>query len=60
MRSEALVILDWQRFARVLIRIQRLRRIWAFVGQHLNYLRIKGGRPSASQKRALKRAIKQD
>ena len=49
------MIANWKRFAKVLMRIQRLRRIMGFVGQHLDYLRIKGGRPTKSELRALKK-----
>ena len=49
------MIANWKRFAKVLMRIQRLRRIWAFIGHHLNNLRIKSGRPSKSQLKALRR-----
>ena len=49
------IIANWKRFAKVLMRIQRLRRIMGFLGQHLDYLRIKGGRPTKSELRALKK-----
>ena len=46
----------WRRFVRVQLRIARLRRIWAFLGHHLDAIRMLGGRPSAAQRKAAKRA----
>ena len=55
----ALRVDAWRRFARVQLRIARLRFLWAFLVHHLDAIRLLGGRPSAAQKRAGKRAIQE-
>ena len=36
LKQSALLVDAWRRFTRVLLRIARLRRIWAFLGHHLD------------------------